>query len=272
MNGKGARNRFTVAVFASSLGIAGCVPLPIPHVQQVTPRVAGRVHNSAGKPSSAVQLALTAHDKDTTCLRPSVRAVTDSTGAFQVPFVEERKSIYWFTLMENPARVTQYWLCTHAADDSGAPVYQARTEIMGHLDGDTLECLDWSWNERRRIVCNTAEQAHFLVGGTWVQGADTGFYRIILADEDKYGSIFRGYVQWVARPGAGRTDSLHAMVELPVGPELAWEEGGPTLVRDNGTWYLTALSRRRSKWNNNRWLRFELGPPGEVREVPVSRK
>jgi hypothetical protein len=86
-----ARGSRYVCVFAVvySLGTSGCLPLPIPHMQQVTPRVSGRVRNSVGKPSSALQLALTAHDKDTMCTRPSVRTVTDSMGAFRVPFIEE---------------------------------------------------------------------------------------------------------------------------------------------------------------------------------------
>lgn len=268
-----SRSRYlSVFAFVYSLGTAGCLPLPIPHMQQVTPPVSGRVHNSVGQPSSALQLALTAHDKDTMCTRPSVRTVTDSMGAFAVPFIEQRKTIYWLTLVENPGRVKVYWLCANPEVGSDVPFYQTRTQITGHLDGDTLECLDWSWKETRRVVCNTSGEARFLVGGTWVEGADTGVYRVILADEDRYGSVFRGYIQWVSGLGTARRDTVHAMVELPGGAELARQWGGPLLAPENGKWYLTVLSRRRNQWNNQRSLRFELGPPGEIREVPVSRK
>ena len=167
MMGRGSRYLGLFA-FVSTLGTVGCLPLPIPHMQLVTPRVSGRVHNSVGKPSSALQLALTAHDKDTTCTRPSVRTVTDSMGAFRVPFIEERKTIYWLTLWENPQRRKLYWLCANWDAGGDVAVYQTRTQISGHLDGDTLECLDWSWNEKRRVVCNTSGEARFLVGGTWM--------------------------------------------------------------------------------------------------------
>jgi hypothetical protein len=260
-----------LAMLGAALGTSGCLPLPISHMEQVTPRVLGQVRTSNGTAGSAVQLALTAEDKDTTCMRPAVRTATDAAGAFQVSSIEERKSIFWLTLMENPGRVAAYWLCAHAAD-GGATAYQARTHIAGHLDGDTLDCVVWSWDERRRIACNTATQTRFLAGGTWGEGADTGTFRIILADEDSYGSVFRGYVQWIARPGGVQPDSLRAMAELPVGAQLAWVADAPTLLRDNsnGRWYLTGLSTRRTRSSKNRLLKFELGPPGEVREVAIS--
>jgi hypothetical protein len=256
-----------VLALVCSFGTVGCLPLPIPHMQLVTPRVSGRVYTSVGQPSSALHLALTAHEKDTTCTRPSVRTTTDSLGAFAVPFIEERKTIYWLTLIENPGGAKAYWLCANAEAGSDVPSYQTRTQISGNLDGDTLECLDWSWNGKRVVVCNTGREARFLVGGMWVQRADTGAYRVILADQDRYGSVFRGYIQWIEGLGTAGRDTVFATVELPGNAELARQPGGPILGSENGTWYLTVLSTRRTTGNNPRPLKFELGPPGEIHAV-----
>jgi hypothetical protein len=34
-----------------------------------------------------------------------------------------------------------------------------------------------------------------------------------------------------------------------------------------GRWFLTVVSAKQTTWGNDRDLRFELGPPGDVRQV-----
>jgi hypothetical protein len=248
-----------------------CIPLPIPHTKQVTPQVTGRLHQSNGRPSSGVSIALTASAKDTARSRPAIRTTTDAADAFQVPFTEERKGILWLTLMENPGGITTYWLGASATDPVREPAHRRRTYIVGHKDGDTLQCLDWVWKQEARVTCNTEDAARMLVGGTWVEGVDSGTYRVILAEDDRYASAFRGFVQWIVPASTGRPDTIRAITELPVGPQIAGERSGPTLAQEDGRWYLTVLSTRPTKWGNKRWLRFELGPPGQVRQVQAAR-
>jgi hypothetical protein len=272
-NAGGARRRaFAVStLIVTTIESAGCLPLPIPHVEQVTPQVIGRLSQSNGAASIDVPIALTATDKDTVCAQAAVRTATDSVGAFRVPFTEQRKRIYWLTLAENPGGITAYWVCAGTRDSTGEPVYHSRTFIIGHKDGDTLDCLDWMWREERRVTCNNDDAGRILTGGGWVDGVDSGTYRVILAEADRYGNRARGLVQWIIRSRGGGPDIVRAMTELPAADDFLHEWGGPTLAQEDDHWYLTVLSARPTKWGNKRRVRFQLGPPGQVREVPASR-
>lgn len=57
--------------------------------------------------------------------------------------------------MENLAHATQYWLCAGTIDSVGVPVYRTRTPINGYLYGDSLACLEWVWEQRVQLACNS---------------------------------------------------------------------------------------------------------------------
>jgi hypothetical protein len=45
-----------------------------------------------------------------------------------------------------------YWLCAGSSDSASRAVYPRRTEIRGHIYGDSLQC---AWLEMR-IACDAA--------------------------------------------------------------------------------------------------------------------
>src|SRR6266545_2204569 len=88
-----------------------CIPLPIPHTETVIPAVSADFRAPSGRPARGLAIALTGHEKDTACGRAQVHRVTDAEGRIAAPATQERKSIFWLTLMENFGLRT-YWLCT----------------------------------------------------------------------------------------------------------------------------------------------------------------
>lgn len=67
--------------------------------------------------------------------------------------------------MENLAHATQYWLCAGTIDSVGVPVYRTRTPINGYLYGDSLACLEWVWEQRVQLACNSASMQQTLTHG-----------------------------------------------------------------------------------------------------------
>jgi hypothetical protein len=254
---------------ASLLGGYACIPLPIPHNEQVTPSVAGTLRSDAGSPIAGAAIALTGSSRDTLCAHPAIRRVVDERGRFETPATEERKTIFWFTLMENFG-LTDYWLCTGTVDSAGTALYLARTIIHGHAHGhaagDSLVCLGWVWEERRRVTCNGTFPQRMFEGGHWARGAAHGWYRLIVADDEVWGYLSRAFVQWLEAKGPEAADSLVAMVELP--DEVTSELRGVPFREQDSHWYLSIPSTKRTFWGHTRWLTFELGPPGEAHRVP----
>jgi hypothetical protein len=78
---------------------------------------------------------------------------------------------------------------------------------------------------------------------------------------------FRGFVQSLEPSRGGEEVTVRAITELPVGAELRGPWEGAHFGYQNGHWYLMAPSIKRAKGNKTRWLKFELGPPGQVRQV-----
>jgi len=248
----------TVAV----LTLSACIPIPVRNTQVVTPSVRGVLTLSDGTPAIGAAVALTASWKDTLCAKPTVRAITDSAGHFRVPAGEIDRHIFWLTLMENPGGWMGYYLCAGRTDSTGTPVYRARTELAGTIQGDSLSCLTFVWNNER-VACNTYRGgSDIITGGRWTAAGETGTFRVLGVQVGRsYGE--RVVVQWVAPVADGRT-AVRATVDLPTGANVAAVDKP---VERNGRWYLRALSVKRTKWNRDRWLLFALGAPGEVREL-----
>ena len=250
----------TIAIASAiALSLTGCIPIPIPHTAQVTPAAVGELRRSDGTPSALVSVALTASSRDTSCAKAAVQRVTDSSGRFDIPAARQRKTIVWLTLMENLG-LTQYWLCAGASDSAGHLTYRSRTSVLGHLDGDSLKCLEWAWRETPRVTCENARGQQIVTRGAWTQGTSAGTYRMILAEDDEWGHSTRPFIQWLEVPSAGGPLVVRGVAVLPVmvGGDYLTE-----IVLIGGRWHVTAVTAISRKK-----LTFELGPPTEFRQVP----
>jgi len=262
------------------LCITACIPLPIPHNELVTPAVRGRFRSSSGRPAAGIAVALTSSDTDTSCNRAVVRRVTDARGQLQAPRVAQRKTIYWLVMMDRGSGIG-YWLCAGSVDSLGTPRYSSRTAILGTPRGDDLDCFTWQSPERDHITCNRERYAP-LEGGRWSRGTVHGTYRVVFVasslgwdgrkgDEDGECHVdspyiidpIHPYVQWLAG------DSIVAVTELPRCAK-PWERKHLGLSERGSRWYLTFAVNHSTSWNKlgKRWVTYELGTPGEVREVP----
>ena len=243
------------------LGIAGCIPLPIPHNELVTPPVRGRFRSASGRPAARIAVALTSSDTDTSCSRAVVQRVTDAQGDMQAPGVVERKKVYWLTIMDKGGGIG-YWLCAGSVDSLGTPRYSSRTVINGRPQGDDLDCFTWQSPEGNHITCNR-ERYGRVEGGRWSSGTVRGTYRVMFVELPLRGDRVHPYVHWLAG------DSIVAVTELPRDAK-PWERERLGLNERGGRWYLTFAVNHSTLWNRlgNRWVTYELGAPGEVREVP----
>ena len=261
---RNASRATTVALLpALVLGAAtACIPLPIPHMAQATPPVTGTLYASDGTPVAGERVAATDHERDRSCTRAGGRAITDARGRFAMPEVKVRRRIFWFTMMENFG-MTGYWLCAGPADSAMGTAPRQRSNVAGHFLGDTVACLEWRWREAERLACNSSRLDRVVTGGTWSEGGSSGWYRLILhGDYDA-----RVFVQWVEPGPAGTPLDVRATAELPTGdPVETWY--GTQLAGRADRWRVTVSSMKKTKWGNERLLRFELGPPGVIRELP----
>lgn len=248
------------------IGALGC-PLPVRHTELVTAKVTGIVRETDGTPAVGIPVAVTPSEGDVACAAPSARGVTDSAGQFHLPAVHEQKRILWFGPMERFG-ATWYRFCvggpTSTLPQQGAAM--TSTHITGWVRGDTLDCIRWTLRERAHVSCNGPMNQHgMFTFGAWRDARDSGYYRLLRADEDTRGYAQRAVVQWVAatRPDASAGTSVRSELELPTGEAIV---GATYAIRD-GRVVARVESIRRTRWDNRRWLAFELGGPGEVREV-----
>lgn len=241
----------------------GCVPLPIPHTEQVTPAVRADFRAGTGRGAARVAVALTQSRKDTLCARPVIQRVTDVQGHVEVPEIKKRTSILWVTLMENFG-ITSYYLCAGRIDSHGMPGYESRIEVSGRVTGDDLDCVTWEFAQRLNVTClNKSSRARWLEGGRWKTGSGGGTYRVLFV-ESPSGNRIHPFVQWLVG------DSIAAVAEIDREAK-PWERKRLGLFETYGRWHLTFAAPHSTFWNRlgNTWVTYELGAPGEVREMPI---
>ena len=257
------------SLVAVALGVLACIPLPIPHTEQVTPNVVGDLRSSSGVPIPGVAVAFTGSPRDALCAKAMTHPVVDERGRFQATATKARKTILWLTLMENFGQNrSYYWLCAGTLDSGGAAAYQTRTYINGHAAGDSLACVAWVWKERHRVTCNGTSRQRMFEGGHWAQGAVEGRYRVIVAEDEVWDYPSRAFVQWLAVSDRDAIDSLVATLELPERVDV-YELHRLRFAERAGHWYLRVPSTKWTFWKgaHTRWLTFALGPPGDARQV-----
>jgi hypothetical protein len=247
----------TVALFVLVSGPA-CVPLPIPHTEQVTPSVVGVLRRSDGSPVAGERVASTAVSEDRHCQGTGARATTDSNGTFQLPATQVRRRILWVTMMESFG-LTPYWVCAGSADSSTTSrgtQHGGRIFVLGHRWGDSLSLVSWIWHDTMQVTFDR----QIATGGGWSEGGATGFYRVLVAATDNWGHAARAYVEWVERTPAG-AQKVRAIAELEAGAPIV----GAEIDEARGHWFAIVQRARPPKGSDLRRLMFELGPPGVVR-------
>ena len=255
-----------VLACAGALMLSAC-PIPARHMAQVTPTLIGIIQRDDGSPVADALVAATAKEADLSCREAQARITTDASGRFQLPEIRVQKRIFWFTMFERFG-MTWYWLCASATGSSDSTSIR-RTIIRGHVSGDSVACLEWQRDTDRRLTCTSSRAPRILTGGQWTHGPMRGWYRVIVADDEPWGHEARVFVQWLDSSSAGdRAVTVRAQAELATGPPVK-SAPVPTLTRLENRWYVTVVSAQQTKWGNDRDLRFELGPPGEVRQVSL---
>lgn len=262
------RLRRPLALLVASAGVLMLMACPIParHMAQVTPTVAGTIHRDDGSPVAHALVAATSDEDDLSCREARARTTTDTNGRFHLPEVRVERKIFWFTMFESLG-MAFYWLCASASSPSDSTSLR-RALIRGHELGDIVACLEWRRDGDRRLTCDSSRAPHVLNGGHWTDGRARGWYRVIVADDEPWGHEARVFMQWLDSSSTGdRPVNVRAQVELPTGPPVKTTPA-PTISRLDDRWYVTAVSAKPTKWGNERDLRFELGPPGQVKQVP----
>lgn len=232
-----------VMAWALVLAAAGC--LPIRYNARVSPPLSGVYRDTAGTPVPGVRFAVGAGEDDSDCASARVRTTTDSAGAFRLPVTRER---YWIPLNADLATYP-FVLCAGRADSLHA-VYGSVARRFREV---TLDCFEWVWEGKIRTECGPPS----LAGGRWSDGAAEGWFRVIDHDE-------RVYVQWLSGAGPGHPVRVHATAELPC-------ERGSCILPYRGL-SLRELASHVTliEYGSNRTVRrtFELGSPGQLRELP----
>jgi hypothetical protein len=201
--------------------------------------------------------------------------VTDSAGHFQLPTTTLRRR--WILVVPP---VESWWnayaLCVGPADTLLEPAYQGIV-VRGykpHSAPDTLRCLEWEWRGRPRTTCSGPGAGDALqTGGRWRADDAAGFYRLIVTGKLTRLAEPGVFLQWVERRGTDGAAVVRETMELPLAAKpIAIEEA--TLRTPSGHAACVSLRSRGAKphWYSGSQavlkVSLELGPPGQMRQVP----
>jgi hypothetical protein len=143
---------------------------------------------------------------------------------------------------------------------------------------DSLTCLEWIWEDRKRVTCSASDKGNLLSGGHWTEGDANGRFRIIRIEDPRRVSGSsrpvlrpRVFVQWVEARGMNR-EMVRTTAELPIDSTVIAVYGEMELSERQGRWrVLLNAERTRTKgssiWSGRTqtgWLTYELGPPRSI--------
>ena len=253
--------------------VAGC-PVPIAYTETISPPVMGSYYRSDGTPASGAPIALSPGWNDPWCTRAALRTTADSTGAFHIPATQKRYRVFW--VVPNLDRAApSYNLCITAADTL-RPAYHGYGSWSRHAPADSITCLEWSWQDRARILCSSRREQSIVTGGYWRDGSATGWYRLLLTVEPtrvkRHRTLVqlpRLYVQWIESTKERIPFRVRTTAEVQLSPDIISLQHG-AIENIAGKWYASLYGHKRIFINNipaSDWNRFELGPPGQAIEV-----
>jgi hypothetical protein len=171
---------------------------------------------------------------------------------------------------------SSYMLCAGTSDSTLRPAYHGYSSLDEHAPGDTISCLQWEWQDQVRINCSKSSENPVVTGGHWTSATGEGLYRLIPTEEGPIkgpdGTFKRPrlVVQWIESSTTDQRATVRAAAEVPSGDRYRGlqELRAPHLWWQPGSWCLSVQSTRyRSFGNGDEMLWFELGAPGEVRQV-----
>ena len=269
----------------SALWACACIPLPITHTAQVTPKIKGVLKYSDGTPVVGAAIGVSDKAQDTTCTRFGARDTTDDSGRFRLPAMKVRRRIFWLSMMETFG-MTGYRLCAQATDPQARTSRLLGTSVAGMVSGDSLNCLQWGTPPAEKLTCESwvPVTTHFrrkddpsvrvvasriVEGGSWTSAGKNGRYRILLADApERWGKhLFLEWIDTSSAPGPGRV-----LARAPLSAAEPMGGRAPIFVEQNGQWYAAAIANKIGAFGNERPYVFELGPPGTVRLLPDSTR
>ncbi|HEU4993575.1 MAG TPA: hypothetical protein VFT29_02110 [Gemmatimonadaceae bacterium] len=264
--------RPAAGALAVVLSVNACIPVNI--IEPASPPLVGMLTNEDGTPAVRVSVGVNGEYGDQGCEHISRRTFTDSAGVFRLDPTTHK--VKWAVIIPPVERFfSSYSLCASFEDTAPVFAYHGSIPRRGQQKPDTVQCVAWTWQQRRRMTCAsqfpTGGQHRIEVGGRWQdERSNTGNYRLIVARNDSYGrpAVF---LQWIEYPASGPA-SVPQTVNLPLIPRMiALTEAG--LLADKYSRPSIVLrSVGDPRWNQLRQPKecslFELGPPGEFRQSP----
>lgn len=247
--------------------------LPIPYTEGAAPPLSGEYRRSDGTPGVGVHVALSVAGSDSTCARPAARSTIGEGGGFELPRTPvRRRGILLFPPFERFWNT--YWICAGAAEAALLPAYEGQGSLEMDAPPVTLSCLEWEWQGRPRVTCGAPRDGVLAMGGRW-SGGGTGSYCLIRVEDPVRAPGYRipvarprVYVQWVEESAGGPPLRVRETLVLPVDPKVIDIDGLRLQERVGGGWCASMLATRNAFMGTAQdLLAFELGAPGEVREV-----
>ena len=249
----------------------GCLFLPIPRTEGVSPPLRGRYLTSEGLPIVGHQIAVATGWSDSTCTQAKQRTVTDSMGHFQLERTTiRRRGVFLFPPIERFSN--SYWLCAGMSHTALGPLYQGYGWLSKRAPPDSVRCVQWQWNAQSRTTCALSREATISTGGHWSDGQGSGFYRVILLEEpiavrpckNRF-DCPHAYLQWIEDPGTGPPFVVRATVDLELDPRITYLSAAHVWQREGGSELV--LSGTRPRFMSDFApiaVYFDLGPPGVV--------
>lgn len=266
----------TIVICALAPCTAGC-PLPIAHTETLSPPLVGVFTHDDGTPVPGARVAVSSEWGDAACVHATRLTTTDSAGLFRLPATEKRHRILWIIPGFDYAMPT-YNLCVATENAQFAYRGYLSSRWLAPLGGegslDSITCLEWALNERPTVICSGTKESLqstgggvLVTGGHWTDEKATGWYRIILTGHTQ--DVRHAYLQWVEPSGTDPLQAVRLTRELPV--DFGSIDGAAyAKISEHGQrWCATVAPVWSSHRPGSKWpgWRFDLGPPGEVRQV-----
>jgi hypothetical protein len=277
--------RVSIVVILLASCVAGC-PLPIRHTETITPAIVGIVRGPDDRPARNIKVAVAA-GYGSTCSEPA-RDSTDAAGRFSIPAATKTYQVSWI-IPNYDVAAPAYTLCIGTGDTVLA-AYTGWGSLEGDAPVDSINCVQWSWQNSPRASCSGDVERSLVSGGRWIEGDATGRYRILLTREDSTPSArgtlhrvwngprrphryFAVVVQWLEQPDAAGPATVRTALALPLREDVE-EAGELSLGEMYGRWCASVRTTRlthRLYWEHHvsELNTFILGPPGQAHRVPA---